>query len=198
MGRLTVGQLVERGAAEVTAKHKKAVLVALDAAGVDGRFHGSFATLVEQGGQGSVFVKRGQFRADIAEAAGAALVAQGRVERNGPYKLVPVRSSGRVAAKRMPGGARKAAPAKKTAAKKVTAKKAAPAKKSAAKKVTAKKAAPAKKVTAKKAAPAKKAPAKKVTARKAAPAKKTAAKKVTAKKAAPAKKASPARRRARR
>ncbi|MFW0792685.1 HU family DNA-binding protein [Gordonia sp. CPCC 205515] len=67
--------------------------------------------------------------------------------------------------------AKKAAPAKKTAAKKAPAKKAAPAKKTAAKKAPAKK------------APAKKTAAKKAPAKKAAPAKKTAAKKAPAKKA---------------
>jgi DNA-binding protein HU-beta len=66
-----------------------------------------------------------------------------------------------------------AAPAKKAAA---AAKNASPAKKSAAKKSTAKKSAPAKKATAKKSAPAKK-----TTAKKSAPAKKSTAKK-TAKK----------------
>ena len=77
--------------------------------------------------------------------------------------------------------AKKAAPAKKTAAKKAPAKKAAPAKKTAAKK------APAKTTAAKKAAPAKKAPAKKATAAKKAPAKKAAPAKKTAAKKAPAK-----------
>jgi len=58
------------------------------------------------------------------------------------------------------GPAKKAAPAKKVAAKKVTAKKAAPAKRVVAKKVVAKRAVPAKKVAAKKVT------AKKVTAKK--------------------------------
>jgi DNA-binding protein HU-beta len=90
-------------------------------------------------------------------------------------------------AKKAAAAAKNASPAKKSAAKKSTAKKSAPAKKATAKKsapakkTTAKKSAPAKKSTAKKTT-AKKAPAKKSTAKKSAPAKKTAAKKTTAKK----------------
>jgi DNA-binding protein HU-beta len=90
-------------------------------------------------------------------------------------------------AKKAAAAAKNASPAKKSAAKKSTAKKSAPAKKSTAKKsapakkTTAKKSAPAKKSTAKKTT-AKKAPAKKSTAKKSAPAKRTAAKKTTAKK----------------
>jgi DNA-binding protein HU-beta len=88
-----------------------------------------------------------------------------------------------------------AGPAKRTAAKKTTAKKATATKAAPAKKATATKAAPAKKTTAAKATPAKKTtatkatPAKKTTATKATPAKKTtAAKKAPATKATPAKK----------
>jgi DNA-binding protein HU-beta len=90
-------------------------------------------------------------------------------------------------AKKAAAAAKNASPAKKSAAKKSTAKKSAPAKKATAKKsapakkTTVKKSAPAKKSTAKKTT-AKKAPAKKSTAKKSAPAKKTAAKKTTAKK----------------
>jgi DNA-binding protein HU-beta len=90
-------------------------------------------------------------------------------------------------AKKAAAAAKNASPAKKSAAKKSTAKKSAPAKKATAKKsapakkTAAKKSAPAKKSTAKKTT-AKKAPAKKSTAKKSAPAKKTAAKKTTAKK----------------
>ena len=83
-------------------------------------------------------------------------------------------------AKKLPKVA--AAAARSAAGAGTATKKAAPAKKTTAKKATAKKAAPAKKTTAKKAAPAKKVTAKKTTVKKAAPAKKSAAKKGTAKK----------------
>ena len=83
--------------------------------------------------------------------------------------------------------ARKSTAKPKTPARKTTAKPKAPARKTTARKTTAKRKAPARKTTAKKTT-AKKAPAKRKTAAKKTPAKrKTAAKKTTAKRKAPAK-----------